>query len=214
MGSLCALAPPIWLKIILGISYLLQIILLLFFPVPSPVSAGRLPVKGGKKGTPATYLRMMMASNWMIVPSFIGASLPVPMLIFPSWQSLIWQVPFSPYRHIFSVILLLSADFLVLLAVVQLRSQTGFNQQGESLQLIENGVFSYLRHPVATGLSVFYLALLVSFPTLFTALGIVCYFIHQHRKLQEEEKLLEKRFGDQYRNYTTKLKRLLQHKQR
>jgi len=80
----------------------------------------------------------------------------------------------------------------------------------ESHELITTGVFRYIRHPMYASLligavsSLFLTANMLVFAVI--AMGVGCFIF---TRLHDEELLMEKQFGEAYKNYKKNSKRLL-----
>jgi len=68
--------------------------------------------------------------------------------------------------------------------------------------VVSTGAFRYVRHPLYLGCMMFYLGLSVSTASLFSFGMVVLIFIFYNHIAGYEEKLLEDRFHEEYRNYT------------
>ncbi|MGD9139250.1 MAG: isoprenylcysteine carboxylmethyltransferase family protein [Desulfobacterales bacterium] len=71
-------------------------------------------------------------------------------------------------------------------------------------RVVTTGAFRYVRHPLYLGSILFYLGLVVSTASLFSLVMVVIIFIFYNYIAGYEEKLLETRFPDEYRNYKIK----------
>jgi protein-S-isoprenylcysteine O-methyltransferase Ste14 len=67
--------------------------------------------------------------------------------------------------------------------------------------VVSTGAFQYVRHPLYLGSIMFYLGLAVSTASLFSLVLVVLIFIFYNFIASYEEKLLEGRFHEEYRNY-------------
>ena len=67
--------------------------------------------------------------------------------------------------------------------------------------VVSTGAFQYVRHPLYLGCIMFYLALAVSTASHFSLVLVVLIFIFYNFIASYEEKLLEGRFHEEYRNY-------------
>lgn len=82
-------------------------------------------------------------------------------------------------------------------------------QKKENHQLIQNGVYSIIRHPIYTGLLLLFTgdSLIVGDNRAIIAVLIV--FVSLWFKLKKEEKMLIETFGNQYTEYKTRTKALI-----
>ena len=67
--------------------------------------------------------------------------------------------------------------------------------------VVSTGAFQYVRHPLYLGSIMFYLGLSVATASLFAIALVVVIFLFYNYIASYEEKILEERFGEQYRNY-------------
>jgi protein-S-isoprenylcysteine O-methyltransferase Ste14 len=70
--------------------------------------------------------------------------------------------------------------------------------------MVSTGAFQYVRHPLYLGNIMFYLGLAVSTASLFSLVLVVLIFIFYNFIASYEEKLLDDRFHEEYRNYKIK----------
>jgi protein-S-isoprenylcysteine O-methyltransferase Ste14 len=70
--------------------------------------------------------------------------------------------------------------------------------------VVTTGAFRYVRHPLYLGSILFYLGLAVSTASLFSLVMVIVIFIFYNHIASYEEKLLEDRFPNEYRNYKIK----------
>ena len=70
--------------------------------------------------------------------------------------------------------------------------------------VVSTGAFRYVRHPLYLGSILFYLGLTVSTASLFSLVLVVVIFIFYNHIAGYEEKMLEDRFHEEYRNYKKK----------
>jgi protein-S-isoprenylcysteine O-methyltransferase Ste14 len=70
--------------------------------------------------------------------------------------------------------------------------------------VVSTGAFQYVRHPLYLGSILFYLGLTVSTASLFSLVLVVLIFFFYNYIASYEEKLLEDRFHEKYRNYKIK----------
>jgi len=77
------------------------------------------------------------------------------------------------------------------------------HEQG-STGVVSTGAFQYVRHPLYLGSIMFYLGLAVSTASLFSLGLVVLIFFFYDYIGSYEEKLLEDRFHEEYRNYKIK----------
>ena len=101
-------------------------------------------------------------------------------------------------RLIIFVLILVTAVYLI-------RSGHAVVSHGQRPSgVVSTGAFRYVRHPLYLGSIMFYLGLAVSTASLFSLVLVVLIFIFYNFIASYEEKLLEDRFHEEYRNYKIK----------
>ncbi len=78
----------------------------------------------------------------------------------------------------------------------------------DDAQLITTGIYSYIRHPMYTSIFVFFLAVMLTHPTVFTGVMYGVLVVTLYLKSRAEEVYLAKKFGD-YGLYQTQSKRFI-----
>jgi protein-S-isoprenylcysteine O-methyltransferase Ste14 len=121
----------------------------------------------------------------------------------------IWVIDGDTLRY-FGLILFLAGSILRLAAVFVLgRRFSGLVAIQPDHQLKTDGLYRYIRHPSYTGL----LAAMIGYVLIFrSAIGLllsVLLFLLLVSRMNDEEKFLETHFGDEYRNYRLRTRRLV-----
>ncbi len=94
---------------------------------------------------------------------------------------------------------------ILVTAVYLIRSgHTVVNHKQRPSGVVSTGAFQYVRHPLYLGSIMFYLGLAVSTASLFSLVLVGLIFIFYNFIASYEEKLLEDRFHEEYRNYKIK----------
>ena len=94
---------------------------------------------------------------------------------------------------------------LILVAVYLIRSgHVVVKHEQRPSGVVSTGAFQYVRHPLYLGSILFYLGLAVSTISLFSLVLVVVIFLFYNYIACYEEKLLEDRFHEKYRNYKKK----------
>lgn len=68
-------------------------------------------------------------------------------------------------------------------------------------KVVSSGAFRYVRHPLYLGCLLFYLGLAVSTTSIFSLAFFVVIFVFYNYIASYEERLLDERFGEEYRKY-------------
>ena len=97
--------------------------------------------------------------------------------------------------------LLLMIPSLVLFTIARIQLGSSFQVSAKANKLVTNGIYKKIRHPVYLFGFIFILGVIV-FIQQFYLLIICCGLIFiQMRRIRNEEKVLEERFGEHYVNY-------------
>lgn len=77
-------------------------------------------------------------------------------------------------------------------------------------QLITSGVYGYVRHPIYLGGLLLYTGIILAFGGfLVPFVMFIVWLLLMHGRLRLEEKLLEEKFGEEYRDYKKRTKKLI-----
>ena len=82
-------------------------------------------------------------------------------------------------------------------------------QRKESHQLIQNGIYKIVRHPIYTGLLLLFIGNAIIVGDYRAIIAILIVFISLWLKLKREEKLLTETFGTEYTEYKNRTKALI-----
>ncbi len=112
---------------------------------------------------------------------------------------------------IMGLLLFIMSSVLMLLGRVQLgKYATGKLSIQEGHELIEQGLYKYIRHPIYTGGIIGGFAYLVAFNSIIIAVVYACIvFIVFNKRATYEEKILREKFGQDYISYQKRTKRYL-----
>ena len=81
--------------------------------------------------------------------------------------------------------------------------------EGQHSSLVSGGVYRISRNPAFVGLDLFYIGFCILFCNGFMLLFAVLGIFTLHLQIKEEEKYMEKRHGDKYKEYQRKTRRYL-----
>jgi protein-S-isoprenylcysteine O-methyltransferase Ste14 len=76
-------------------------------------------------------------------------------------------------------------------------------------QLITHGIYTHIRHPISLAASLYSLAIPIIFSSVYGFLVMLLMIPLMLYRLQVEEKMLLEKFGDEYREYMQRTKRLV-----
>ena len=120
-------------------------------------------------------------------------------------DSFLLQISTFLYDDISLYIRLVILGLLIVTAVYLIRSgHVVVKHEQGSTGVVSTGAFQYVRHPLYLGSIMFYLGLAVSTASLFSLGLVVLIFFFYDYIGTYEEKLLEDRFHEEYRNYKIK----------
>ncbi|HUF17166.1 MAG TPA: isoprenylcysteine carboxylmethyltransferase family protein [Thermoanaerobaculia bacterium] len=116
-----------------------------------------------------------------------------------------------PYNWTFGFVLVLIGMVLVLLpASTLLRAKTALSPYHATSRIVTTGLFSVSRNPIYLGLTAGYLGVAIAFnltvAVLLTPLVLLAMY---YGVIRREEAYLERKFGDEYRQYKARVRRWL-----
>jgi len=97
--------------------------------------------------------------------------------------------------------LLFLGPALVTAAYLSMSGHDAVCREQRGTKVVSNGAFRYLRHPLYSACLLFYLGLAVSTASIFSLVLSVVIFIFYNYIATYEERLLDKKFGEEYRKY-------------
>jgi protein-S-isoprenylcysteine O-methyltransferase Ste14 len=123
--------------------------------------------------------------------------------LIPFWNNIV----ISYIGYIFMVI----GGFLMVLSRIQLgKYGTPIVHTGEGHELVDKGLYKYIRHPMYTGTTFVMFGPFLGFRSLLVTIGIfIFYFYMLNLRIKIEENVLLGRFGDEYRKYMKRTKRFI-----
>jgi protein-S-isoprenylcysteine O-methyltransferase Ste14 len=77
-------------------------------------------------------------------------------------------------------------------------------------RLMTRGIYKYVRHPMYLGMLLIFFGYAFSFRSIITSISyIIIFFLIFNNRMNLEEKLLKEQFGEEYKSYIDKTKRLI-----
>ena len=141
-------------------------------------------------------------------PLLFGGTLAIGFLI-----QLLWPLHLSSWRHlrlVGGVLAVASAVLAIWGAGTMRRAGTNVNPNAPTLRLVQNGPFRHSRNPLYLSLTLFYLGVSLIFNALWPLLLLPAVLIVAQRGIIcREERYLEAKFGDEYRQYRQRVRRWL-----
>jgi len=152
--------------------------------------------------------------DWTLLPFLVTASTGfiVAILDFIFLQNLKFQL-----FALAGLFMLLIGGYLRNKARLELKKKAGFGslaatgklQVLESHQLVKNGLYKHLRHPIYLGETIRNFGLVLIFSSIYGTLFIVVATIFLLLRIRIEEQMLIEAFGEEYKKYQEKTKRII-----
>jgi len=159
-------------------------------------------------------VRKSIQKDWTLFPFLVAASVGfiVAILDFVFLQSLKFQV-----FALAGLFMLLIGAYLRNKARLELKKKAGFSslaatgrlQIVEGHQLVKDGLYEHIRHPIYLGETVRNFGLVSIFSSIYGVLFIAVATIFLLFRIRIEEKTLNEVFGEEYKEYQRKTKRLI-----
>lgn len=108
-----------------------------------------------------------------------------------------------------STLIILGGAALTIWALVTFRSWRFLAKLDRGHQLVTNGPFRLMRHPIYMGLNLLALGSAVWVPTMIMWAALVLMFLGGDLRARAEEKLLEQAFGEDYKAYCARTRRFI-----
>jgi len=120
----------------------------------------------------------------------------------------IWNEPIVGYIGI--ILIVLGAIIMVASRIQLGKYGTPVIHTGEDHKLATKGLYKYVRHPMYFGATMMMLGPFIAFRGLFVFIIIIFYYlIVMKMRMQMEEEILIGAFGDEYRDYMKRTKRII-----
>jgi len=206
------------INIIILLAYVSLVIELVFFPVPSVASTFQLVNnKSYSENQKESKGEIGAVKNWNVVkklfllifPAFINVLLfmtPLILLYNRDWLTKLFPMMESSWILIIAALaLIVLGRMMTFSSVLQIRKEN--QQKGNSFKLHQKAWFRFSRNPGLVGMYLFFLGLLLIFPSMILLFGFIFYVCYMHYKVLLEEDFLSKQFGSDYINYLEKSRR-------
>ena len=116
-----------------------------------------------------------------------------------------------------TLVSMLGILFIILGGVVTVTGRAQLSRFGSGIihieedhKLITTEIYGFIRHPIYAGGLLGIIGIYMSFHSLLTLTGVtVIYFLVMRHRINYEEEVLIEEFGDQYRDYMKKTKRMI-----
>ncbi|MFX0067155.1 MAG: methyltransferase family protein [Candidatus Hermodarchaeota archaeon] len=112
------------------------------------------------------------------------------------------------FAYYFHMVILPVSNIIILIGIflIIFGWRRIFKSKGE---LVTTGIYGYVRHPQYLGILLLTIGMNIQWPTIFTLLIWPLLVILYYRLAKKEEKEMEKRIGEQYREYKKKVPMLI-----
>lgn len=149
---------------------------------------------------------LLMVGLFLLNPLFVVAAFregPAVARLLPFWG--------SPLVSLAGIVLLAVGGAVTVAGRAQLAGYgSGVLRIEEGQRLVTSGVYGVIRHPIYGGGLIGVVGLYAAFRSLFTLVAVTAlYFVVIRHRLLFEERMLVDEFGDEYREYMQKTKRLI-----
>ncbi len=151
-----------------------------------------------------------------LIPAISFLSMPIAVVLpYLEYKIIISEIfilsQFSTYFFLIGIILLILGGLILLLSRIQLGEYGGPRIViEEAHQLITNGIYKYIRHPMYLGFLILFFGYSLSFGSIImTTLITFLLFLIFKSRMEIEEKLLIAKFGKKYHLYIECSKKLI-----
>ncbi len=139
------------------------------------------------------------------------------LFFFLNWMLFLFKAFFPDFGYIpvpvslswAGVILLLIGGILFIPAVLQLGSSLRYGIPEEDTKLKTTGIFSISRNPIYLGLFIICIGSCLYFPDLVNVAFCIYTIVFHLKIIKGEEEFLANRFGDEWKIYASKVRRLI-----
>ena len=161
-------------------------------------------IKGDLETNPVYNL--VLLGLFLLNPLFVAAAFnegPIVARFIPFWG--------SPLVSLAGIVLLAVGGVVTLAGRAQLAGYgSGVLRIEEGQRLVTSGVYGVIRHPIYSGGLIGVVGLYAAFRSLLTLVAVTAlYFAVIRHRLLFEERMLVDEFGDEYREYMKRTKRLI-----
>lgn len=146
-------------------------------------------------------------SFWLILPGLITTFLAPPLeyIYLPAYFSRAGWVP-----YVGLILILVGAAWRFWVRISINGGYSGHSQMTREQHFVESGPYRYLRHPGYTGYFLMALGFCIGYSSVIGLAAIPIFLLPGLAyRMKLEEKLLTAAFGDEYRAYITRTKRIL-----
>ena len=161
-------------------------------------------------------IRKSFKEDWTLLPLLVvlGTGFIIAILDFVFLQNLTFQV-----FALAGLCLLLIGGYLRFKARLELKKKAGFSSLASTArlqivknhQLVKDGLYKHVRHPIYLGEILRNSGLVLFFSSIYGVLFIAVGIVFLLLRTRTEEKMLIEAFGEDYRKYQRNTKRIIPH---
>jgi protein-S-isoprenylcysteine O-methyltransferase Ste14 len=170
---------------------------------PFGIQSRKIPIVANHRGARETFA---LAIVWL-------GSLILPLLwvLFPLFAAA--EYPLNPAVFFAGVLAAASGLWLLWQSHIELGRNWSISLElREGHELVTSGLYRHVRHPMYTSIFLYALGQALVVPNWIVGpANLVAFFVLFAMRVQSEEQMMADKFGDQYRNYMAKTKRLIPH---
>jgi protein-S-isoprenylcysteine O-methyltransferase Ste14 len=158
----------------------------------------------------ATNLRSPR-ETFVLALAWLGSMILPLLWVFYSPLFAIAEYPLNPAIFAVGVIVAASGLWLFRQSHIELGKNWSISLDlREGHQLVTSGLYRYVRHPMYTSIFLYALGQVLVVPNWIVGpANLVAFFVLFAVRVQPEERMMADKFGDQYRNYLVRTKRLI-----
>jgi len=202
--------------LILG-AYILQVVELVFFPLPSETSTWhkiRVTRSTMDSETEHQSSGSVVVLTGLALGTFlsIGAfCLPLAFIILPEIYRIAGPIPelHIPWLQWFAGLLVILGSGSTLSAVLTVRSHQRGKHESAGRVFCTRGLYGIVRNPITAGLVILVGGFFVAYPSWGMLAGVVIYSLNAHFRVLGEERLFRQRHVAEFRKYAAKVPRYL-----
>lgn len=119
-------------------------------------------------------------------------------------------LPIHPFLRIIGVLLVGAGDILFIIAFMTLKNswRAGIDEN-QKTDLVTEGIYRFSRNPAFVGFDLIYIGCVLAVGNIWMVIFAVFSIVIMHLQILEEEKHLQKMFGQPYAEYKKKVRRYL-----
>ncbi len=125
----------------------------------------------------------------------------------------VWPIDMlpAPWQYILPTLLVLIAVYLGKQSVPEFKKTgTTLDVRTPTTAIITSGAYQYTRNPIYLGMAILHIAIGILIDNLWAVLTVIpAMIVMTEGVIKREEKYLEGKFGDSYRNYKSQVRRWL-----